>query len=109
MPYLHTILKGCYEPQEYLRDAHERSSRSLGHGSGAGPGRHVHLVGGPATGDIDIAANWGGTLPSVTGDTACFERRVAGALSLTYSSNALAGSAGNAGVTLSSVPRKQAW
>jgi autotransporter-associated beta strand protein len=56
---------------------------------------------GPATGDIDIAANWGGVVPSPTGDTAFWNEAVAGPLTLSYSSNAFAGSPGNAGVFLS--------
>src|SRR5437879_1952635 len=55
---------------------------------------------GIGSGDIDIAGNWGGTVPSTTGDTAYWNGTVPGSLTLTYTGTALNGASGDAGVNL---------
>ena len=49
---------------------------------------------------LDSASNWGGTLPSASGDTAFWNGTEAGSLSLIYTTSAFAGSAGNSGLFL---------
>ena len=55
---------------------------------------------GVGSGDIDIAGNWGGTVPSTTGDTAYWNGVVSGSLILTYTGNAFNGGSGDPGVNL---------
>ena len=55
---------------------------------------------GVGSGDMDIAGNWGGTVPSTTGDTAYWNGVVPGSLTLTYTGSALNGGSGDPGINL---------
>ena len=55
---------------------------------------------GPANGDLTVAGNWTGGLPSANGGTAEWNGSTAGSLVLTCTSTGLNGAAGNAGLNL---------